>query len=234
MKGLLIPVKDLTSAKQRLAPCLSQSQRAALAETMMTDVFAAAASARGIDRIYVVSSYSPALEIVRSLGWELIREEEQICESYSVDLASRICEQQGITALLRLPIDIPLVQSGDIESLLAEGNQHPATVIVPSRDGAGTNAILRAPPTLFRSHFGPGSLSKHMAEAARKNVPCKILPNPRIALDIDDEDDLRVFLESGSNQTETARCLQKLGCSFNQRATRTTFPGPALAEEAGD
>ena len=234
MKGLLIPVKDLTFAKQRLAPCLLQSQRTALAEAMMKDVFAAVAAVQCVGRVVVVSSYSPALEIARSLGWKLIREEEQISESYSVDLASRISEQQGITALLRLPIDIPLVQSGDIESLLAEGNQHPATVIVPSRDGAGTNAILRTPPTLFRSHFGPGSLSKHRSEAKRKNVPCKILPNPRIALDIDDEDDLRVFLESCSNQTETARCLQKLGYSFNERATRTAFLDPAHAEGAGD
>lgn len=234
MNGLLIPVKDLTCAKQRLAPCLSQSQRTALAEAMMKDVFAAAAAAQGVDRVVVISSYSPALEIARSLGWELIREKEQISESHSVDFASRICEQQGITALLRLPIDIPLVQSGDIESLLAEGNQPPATVIVPSRDGDGTNAILRAPPTLFRSHFGSDSLSKHRSEAKKKNVPCKILPNPRIALDIDDEDDLRFFLKSGGAQTETARYLQKLGYSFDERATPKAFSGPALAEGAGD
>ena len=43
MRGiLLIPVKGLSTAKQRLAPALSQSQRSQLAEAMLRDVMAAA------------------------------------------------------------------------------------------------------------------------------------------------------------------------------------------------
>ena len=79
-------------------------------------------------------------------GWEILREEQQISESVSVDAASQQCEEQGVTALLRLPLDLPLVQSSDIDELLAVECSAPALVIVPSRDGTGTNAILRTPP----------------------------------------------------------------------------------------
>ena len=48
---LLIPVKDLATAKQRLAPALTQTQRSQLAEAMLRDVMTAAAGVR--DRIDV-------------------------------------------------------------------------------------------------------------------------------------------------------------------------------------
>ena len=48
MRGiLLIPVKSLSTAKQRLADALSHSQRSQLAEAMLRDVMAAAAGVLG-------------------------------------------------------------------------------------------------------------------------------------------------------------------------------------------
>ena len=93
-------------------------------------------------------------------------------------------------ALLRLPIDIPLVLPSDIEALFANMQDAPATVIVPSRDGMGTNALMRSPPTLFPSHFGPGSFALHLDEAKRCGARVHILRNPRIELDVDEIDDL--------------------------------------------
>src|SRR6266550_3800920 len=104
MRALLLPVKDLRYAKQRLAPFLNAAEQN---------------------------------------GWDLLREDRQISESFSVDYASMQCAKRGVTALLRLPLDIPLVQSSDIDELLAVECAAPGLVIVPSRDGTGTNAILR-------------------------------------------------------------------------------------------
>ncbi len=48
MRGiLLIPVKSLTTAKQRLASVLDQGRRSQLAEAMLRDVMSAAAGVRG-------------------------------------------------------------------------------------------------------------------------------------------------------------------------------------------
>lgn len=206
MKAVLLPVKDLGQAKQRLASVMTQEERTALALAMMEDVFAAVAAARGMDRVFLVSNYQPALDRGRKLGWELLPEERQTSESDSVDYASGLCSERGVTSLLRLPIDIPLVQPQDIELILGEVQAAPSVVIVPSGSG-GTNAILRTPPTLFPSHFGPDSLAKHMQEALSKGANCKTLRNERIELDIDELDDLKALMASGARQGATMRWL---------------------------
>jgi 2-phospho-L-lactate/phosphoenolpyruvate guanylyltransferase len=107
-----------------------------------------------------------------------------------VDFASRWCEERGIAALLRLPVDLPLIEPRDIESIFDHATAAPSAVIVPSRDGQGTNALLRTPPTIFPSRFGPGSFEKHLAEAARVQARVSVLRNPRIEVDIDDAADI--------------------------------------------
>jgi 2-phospho-L-lactate guanylyltransferase len=216
VNALLIPVKDLTRANQRLAGSLSQPQRTKLAEAMLEDVSKAVVAVRGLERVFLLSSYRPALELAEGRGWETIEEAHQISESDSVDFGSRVCEARGVTSLLRLPIDIPLVQPQDIEKLFAmvvnaKVEEGPSVVMVSSRDGTGTNAILRTPPALFPSHFGPGSLAKHREEARRCGAGCRVIRSPRIELDIDDEGDLSAFLAAGTAETATARCLAGFG-----------------------
>jgi 2-phospho-L-lactate guanylyltransferase len=197
MRYILIPVKDLARAKQRLAPLMTQEERTRLAWAMLEGTFAAAARARNVDRIAVVTLYQPAIELARAYGMEMIIETEQISESASVDFGSRKAQERGATSVLRLPIDLPLVTTEDIETILTHLSETPSAVIVPSRDGIGTNAILRSPPTLFPSHFGPGSLAKHLGEAAQAQAHCEVIHLPRIALDIDDLEDVAVLMKQG-------------------------------------
>jgi 2-phospho-L-lactate guanylyltransferase len=197
MRYILIPVKDLRRAKQRLALLMTQEERTRLAWAMLENTFAAAASARNVDRVAVVTLYAPAIELARKYGMELIIETEQISESASVDFGSKEAKNRGAAAVLRLPIDLPLVTAGDIETILEYDGEAPSIVVVPSRDGAGTNAILRRPPDLFPSHFGPGSLAKHLAEAAAAKASCRVIELHRIALDIDDPSDVSEFIRRG-------------------------------------
>jgi 2-phospho-L-lactate guanylyltransferase len=194
MLYILIPVKDLTRAKQRLALLMTQEERTRLAWAMLENTFAAAAGARNVDRVAVVTLYAPAIELARKYGMELIAETEQISESASVDFGSREAKKRGATAALRLPIDLPLVTAGDIETIIEHDGEGPSIVVVPSRDGTGTNAILRRPPDLFPSHFGPGSLAKHLAEAAEAKAACRVIELHRVALDIDDPGDVSEFI----------------------------------------
>ena len=148
MRALLLPVKDLTNAKKRLIGVLTPGERFGLAQAMLTDTIRAVRSVRRAEKIFVVTNYLPAMRMATKNGWETLREERQISESDSVDTASRICEAEGVRAVLRVPLDLPLIQPDDIDDLLALEFESPALVIVPSRDGTGTNAILRTPPTL--------------------------------------------------------------------------------------
>jgi len=211
MRALLLPVKDLKNAKKRLMGVLSPEERFGLAEAMLADTIRAVRGVALAKKIFVVTNYEPAMRVARENGWELFREEQQISESHSVDAASRICEDQGVTALLRLPLDLPLVQSSDIDELLAGECRAPALVIVPSRDGTGTNAMLRMPPTLFPSHFGDGSFAKHVAEAENEAARLVVRRNPGLEMDVDDESDLRALLEHDLNGTETGHWLRASG-----------------------
>ena len=149
MRALLLPVKDLHNAKKRLMGVLTPEERFALAGAMLADTVRAVRGVRWVDKIFVVTNYEPVMQLAEQGRWEILREEQQISESDSVDAASRICERVGVSGLLRLPLDLPLIQSSDIDELLTVECPAPALVIVPSRDGAGTNAMLRTPPTLF-------------------------------------------------------------------------------------
>jgi len=196
MRALLLPIKDLRNAKQRLAGVLTPQERFGLAEAMLADTIRAVQGVRRADKIFVVTNYNPALRIAEENGWEILNEERQISETDSVDAASRICEGRGVKALLRVPLDVPLVQASDIDDLLAVECEEPALVIVPSRDGMGTNAILRMPPALFPSHFGMGSFAKHVGEAERVGARVIFRRSARLEIDVDDEADLRALLKN--------------------------------------
>ena len=211
MRALLLPIKDLRQAKQRLAPLLNPEERLALAQAMIADTIRAVRGVRRAGKIFVVTNYIPAMEVAEANGWELLREEGQISESVSVDAASRKCAERGVTSLLRLPLDVPLVQASDIGELLAVECVAPAMVIVPSRDGTGTNAILRAPPALFPSHFGTGSFAKHYVEAERAGAQIVVRRNARLEMDVDDEADLRALVRWDLRGTETGAWLERSG-----------------------
>ena len=213
MKAILIPVKEFREAKKRLAPHFSSADRAALAEAMCDDFFNVVAATHCADRVFVISKEAAALSRARRLGWETIVESSQTSESDSVDVASRYCAERGVEALLRLPIDLPLVEPHDIEAVFEQLDAAPSMVIVPSSDGTGTNALLRSPAVLFPSRFGPNSLPRHLAEAMECGTRTHIYRNPRLELDIDELEDLQRVSNLLRPGSATARWLLNSGLS---------------------
>jgi len=209
--ALLLPVKDLRNAKQRLVPTLSPSERLGLAGAMLSDTVRAICGSRGADAIFVVTNYEPMIKLAKANSWKVLREENQISESASVDAASRCCEEQGFSRVLRIPLDLPLLRASDIDELLSANCESPAALIVPSRDGTGTNALLRTPPTLFRSYFGDGSFAKHCAEVRRVNAQLIVRRNARLEMDVDDEADLRALVQHDLSGTTTGLWLEQSG-----------------------
>ncbi|MFI5058173.1 MAG: 2-phospho-L-lactate guanylyltransferase [Candidatus Acidiferrales bacterium] len=211
MRALLLPIKNFKHAKQRLAGLLTPAERLGLAKAMLADTLRAVRGVQLAEKVFVVTNYEPAIRTAEENGWEILREEHQISESASVDWASRICAQKNVTGLLRLPLDLPLVQSADLDELLAVECAAPAVVMVPSCDGTGTNAILRMPPALFSSHFGEGSFAKHLAEAEAAGARVIIRRNARLEMDVDDEADVRALLQHDLSGTYTGRWLAESG-----------------------
>src|SRR5262249_18957647 len=125
----------------------------------------------------------------------------------------------GVTGLLRIPLDVPLARASDIDELLAIDCEMPAVVIVPSRDGQGTNAILRMPPALFPSHFGEGSFAKHVGEAERIGARVIFRRNARLEMDVDDEADLRALVQNDLSGSATGRWLAESGAEARLRSS---------------
>jgi 2-phospho-L-lactate guanylyltransferase len=232
MRALLLPVKDLRNAKKRLIGVLTQEERFGLAEAMLADAIRTLRGVLSAEKIFVITNYQPAMDAAEESGWEVLREELQISESDSVDAASRICEERGVRALLRLPLDLPLVQSRDVDELLTIECHPPALAIVPSRDGTGTNAMLRTPPAFFPSHFGNGSFAKHLAEAKAAGAQVFVRRNLRLEMDVDDESDLRALLEHDLTGTETGRWLRESGVEAKFRKDLEAQAGIAAKNQA--
>ncbi len=206
-KVVLLPLKDPTLAKQRLAGQLSSDERQRLAWAMLADVAEALRRARKPDQVVVVSSCPPILSFAEQNDWQVIPESHQISESHSVDRSCRLLRQSGVRTVLRIPGDIPLIQGQDLDRILSCEMTPPYAVLVPSRDGTGTNALLRNPPDAFPSHFGRNSLALHQQAATSRGVELKILRNPRISFDLDELTDVLSFRKM-NEETHTAAALE--------------------------
>jgi coenzyme F420-0:L-glutamate ligase/coenzyme F420-1:gamma-L-glutamate ligase len=179
---------------------------------MLEDVLGAVMSGVGevVTSVYVATSDADAMALARRYGAAILPEEEQRSESQSVDAASRICMTQGVEALLTIPADIPALRPEDIRDILQEASMDRPVLLVPSRDGKGTNAIWRCPPQAIPSRFGFDSFRKHQAEAKARGLAWASLELPRVALDIDEPEDLAAFLEL-PGPTKTRALLESLG-----------------------
>jgi len=198
MAVVLIPIKDPAHAKQRLRAVLTQDERTGLAWAMLADVADAVSKARLRDAVFVVTSSSSVEAFARQQGWDVLEEESQLSESSSVDGASAELKRRGFERVMRLPGDVPLVRPADIDEVLQLGSEEHSSVIVPPRDGTGTNALLRTPPDAFPSRFGPGSFNLHQQEAASRGLRLVTLGNERLSLDIDNAEDLAAFFDRGT------------------------------------
>ncbi len=201
-RALLVPVKNLENAKTRLDALLSQSERRQLAWVMLEGVLTRIAALDTTWNRVMVTNYDPAIDLARGLGFRVIQEAEQVSESHSVDFASGVLADDGVLGVLRIPLDLPLLTGDALASVMEttvmeHAGDEPSAILVPSRDGTGTNAVYRAPPALFPSRFGPDSLSLHRAEARQAGCEPVIVSSDAIGLDIDDPGDIAELVNHG-------------------------------------
>ncbi len=189
----LLPVKNPRHAKQRLHGFLPAAAREQLARLLFEQTFESLSQARGIDRVVIVTSDSAIADHARRRGALVFEETEQASHSISADAACLRAMELGAATAVLVPIDVPLATAADFERLAAAAQ--PGLVIVPSADGGGTNALVRTPPDVIQSRFGPGSFSAHLDQARSKGVPAGVLRVPGLMFDIDTPADVAELLE---------------------------------------
>src|SRR5437588_2830138 len=207
---ILVPVKNLKQAKQRLAPALDQAARTEFAQAMLHDVLEVLGSWPGRPEVAIVSCDPLALSLANTYGFEVIADHQNSGETDAIEMATRVCEMRGLDTLV-IPADIPLIQGWELQSIM---DAAPATgsLLVPAGDGRGTNAVLRRPAALFPLRFGNDSFKPHLAAARASGKPCVVLSLPGIALDIDKPSDLAA-LASAPGETRTQHLIRQWNVS---------------------
>ena len=188
----ILPVKSPRNAKQRLKDYLAAEERETLARLLYKQTLAALCQAQGIDRVVVATSDSEVAGQARESGVMVFDEHEQVSHSVSADAACLRAMELGATTALLVPIDVPRVTPADFSQLAAAAR--PGLIVVPSSDGTGTNALVRTPPNVIESRFGPGSFRAHMEQARSKGVFAEALRLPGLMFDIDTPEDVAELL----------------------------------------
>jgi 2-phospho-L-lactate/phosphoenolpyruvate guanylyltransferase len=200
---ILVPVKNLSSAKQRLASVLDQTARTELAQAMLHDVLSALHEWQFRPTVALVTSDPFAVELARKYDFELIPDAENPGETGAIEMATRICEGRGVDYTLVIPADIPLIQSWELDEMMKHAPSE-GSVLVPAADGRGTNAAFRRPASLFPLRFGNDSFKPHHAAAQATGKPCVVLHLPGIAVDVDNPPDLAQLLAlPGETRTQS-------------------------------
>ena len=216
---ILIPVKNLSAAKQRLAGVLDQRARTELAQTMLHDVVAALAGWSQRPACALVTGDPFASDLARQFDFEIIPDPGNPGETGAIEMATRLCVDRGIESTLVIPADIPLIQAVELEHICAVAPQE-GSVLVPAADGRGTNAAFRRPANLFPLRFGNDSFKPHLAAAQATGKPCRVLKLPGISVDVDNPEDLQMLLAQ-PGETRTQRLLRRWRVNSLLPAVRT-------------
>ncbi len=189
----IVPVKETSSAKQRLAGVLSASCRRQLALAMLGDVLDALAAVPELAGIAVVTLDPAVAELARCAGAQVWSDGARDGHTGAVEAAARRLAVRG-TTMLTIPGDVPLVTPADIRKLLSAHGPAPGFTIVPAGDERGSNAIVCSPADLVPLRFGTDSFFPHLAAARACGLEPTTVHLPRIALDIDEPNDLFAFM----------------------------------------
>jgi 2-phospho-L-lactate guanylyltransferase len=207
MKTVLLPVKNLSDAKQRLACVLSTETRAGLARAMLTDVLEALSRTHSPERVVVYTADDQVVELVRPLGFDTIIEKSIDGHSAAVN---QLVEEFSHTSsrILSIPADLPRLEPSEVDFAL-DAVSEPVT-LMPSRDWTGTNGVVFIPPARIAMEYGEGSFRRHLSKASAAQLRSDVMSLPGIAFDIDTPEDLEAFLEDPRKDSATWRYLRRL------------------------
>jgi 2-phospho-L-lactate guanylyltransferase len=186
----VVPIGTLDGAKSRLGETLDAEERRDLVTRLIGRTIDATTATPGIDETIVVTPDDEVRRMALDLGARPIRQHGQGLNQGLREGRSEV-QAAAADALLVLPIDLPLISSEALESLLGElaDPRRPLAVLVPDRHGRGTNALLLSPPDAIEFCFGGDSRAAHIECAHSRGVRLVETDGP-LTLDLDTPADL--------------------------------------------
>lgn len=106
----------------------------------------------------------------------------------------------GVTRLLTIPGDVPLIEPDEVAAAFAIDAAAYPVVLVPSGAGTGTNGLLLSPPTAIVPRFEGASLEAHIDACRTAGIAFRVLALPSFALDVDTPEDLVELARRGNGR----------------------------------
>lgn len=194
----IVPIKPLGRAKSRLSSVLSREERTTLSREMMVHLLEVLREVPGIERTLVVSRDTQALALAREHGARTVAEWGTPDLNPALLRATIVAKQYGVSGVLVLPADLPLISPQDVETLISKADQPPVVVIAPDRHRSGTNALLAIPPGLIEYDFGPDSFQRHLDRAEQAGVRVEVCELASLGLDVDIPEDLEILRQENT------------------------------------
>ena len=179
----VVPVKNFSAAKTRLAGVLQTVERSQLSRMMLDDVLDALSRSSRLAGVVVVTADGDVVDAAEAIGVRVFWETASLGPAKAVASAARQLARDGRVGILGIMADVPLVTAGEIDRLLALHADSPAVTLAPSRDGTGTNAVVCTPPDIIEPSFGTNSLATHLQNAKNRGIE-SIARDPHIQADL--------------------------------------------------
>ncbi len=200
----VIPVKTFSNAKTRLQ--LPSEKIEELCKVMLEEILQVLSISPKIEKIIIVTKEKKAIEIAKKFNAVIIIDEKEESVNQAVSLAEEYLLKNNFTASMVFPQDIPGIKTQDIDFMLNYQTHPNFVIIVPSRKFDGTNALVRMPVNLMETYYDNDSYRNHMVTAKEHTRNVVMVFVKRIMLDIDDKEDLELFLK----QNEKPDLVEKI------------------------
>lgn len=177
----VIPLKALADAKQRLATALPPSRRQELTAWMFDHVVSTCRRAPSIEAVLVIAGDAAGADLAARAGVPVLLEPRR---GLDAAMAAADAALADAPATLVVTADLPLLSVEDVEGVCRAGADARAVVIAPTRDG-GTGGLLRRPPAIMGTAYGPGSAASHRTLAIEAGVAPIVVSAPGFSHDVD-------------------------------------------------
>lgn len=183
----IIPVKTFSNAKTRLD--IDEQKKIIICKLMFEEVLQTLSVSNIIDEIIVVSKDEEVLKISKQFNTINLTDNETGVNT-AVAIADDYVRKDGFDASIVFPQDIPFMKTQDIDFLLQFQTPPKFSLIVPSRRFDGTNALVRMPVDLMKTHYDEDSYKIHLTTGKSFTPHTSMVFVRRIMMDVDNLDDL--------------------------------------------
>lgn len=191
--NIVVPFKDPTRSKERLADFLSPAERKELAIALFHKTMSVLLSVT--PDVLVVTDSFDVKAMAEAIGAKTLLENNARGETEAVAFATQWSVDQGFQRQVVVPADLADLRAEDLTRLLAEAVPAPSVVLVPAVGDDGTNAIMTSPPDALPFRFGKASFAGYLLRAAELSVTARVLRLESFILDVDTPEDLKAFRE---------------------------------------